>query len=136
MLVGKTSRQDRGQVLSISFELSSKKQGDREHYPNDYFTKNQDVLSQFDFNKYEINASLFWTEKPFIMYTVACWQCCAGSNKVTISWNIGFLLLLTLDISPPPIHFYFHLSKFFSFLLFPSTKFQSSTRRQTWRDTD
>ena len=48
-----------------------------------------------------INVCLFWTEKPFIMYTVACWQCCAGSNKVTISWNIGFLLLLTLDISPP-----------------------------------
>ena len=118
MLVGKTSRQDKGQLLSITFDLSSKVlYEDRENYPNEYFTKNQDVLSQFDFNKHEINASLFWTEKPFIMYTVACWQCCAGSNKVTISWNIGFLLLLTLDISPPPLHT-------FTFICLTSTTFQ------------
>ena len=39
MLVGKTSRQDRGQLLSITFDLSSKVlYEDREYYPNEYFT--------------------------------------------------------------------------------------------------
>ena len=45
MLVGKTSRQDRGQLLSITFDLSSKVlYEDRENYPNAYFTKNQDAM--------------------------------------------------------------------------------------------